>query len=220
MRPVDASSLIVIDRTDGPARVLMGRRSARHTFMPSVFVFPGGRVDRGDGSIGAATELRPEDRTRLLLDMKGRPTVRRARALALAGLRETAEETGHVLGHRGDGANEPIFDRCGRVPALDALRFVARATTPPGRTRRFDTRFFACFLDRLPDATRRDDATDELEQVQWVPLERETGLDMHRITRIILDELRVRLRRDPDLAADLPIPHHHMRFGSFMRVEL
>ncbi len=45
LRPRDAATLILIDRSGGDVRVLLGRRSARHAFMPGRFVFPGGRTD-------------------------------------------------------------------------------------------------------------------------------------------------------------------------------
>ena len=41
-RPRDAATLILLDGD----RVLMGRRAPGHVFMPSKWVFPGGRVDR------------------------------------------------------------------------------------------------------------------------------------------------------------------------------
>ena len=71
-----------------------------------------------------------------------------ARALALAAIRETFEETGLALGVTGLGAPpEPPagawtrFAETGVFPTLEGLDFLARAITPPGRTRRFDARF-------------------------------------------------------------------------------
>ncbi|PKQ09013.1 MAG: DNA mismatch repair protein MutT, partial [Alphaproteobacteria bacterium HGW-Alphaproteobacteria-12] len=42
IRPRDAASLVLIDRTSTEPRVLMGRRHARMKFVPDAFVFPGG----------------------------------------------------------------------------------------------------------------------------------------------------------------------------------
>ena len=58
VRPRSAATLMII-RRDGPKpRVLMGRRHGGHSFMPDRWVFPGGRIDRGDYRAPAANELR------------------------------------------------------------------------------------------------------------------------------------------------------------------
>ena len=48
VRPKDAATLILLDRTKRVPKVLMGRRHASHVFLPGKFVFPGGRVDPSD----------------------------------------------------------------------------------------------------------------------------------------------------------------------------
>ena len=70
-----------------------------------------------------------------------------ARALALAAIRETFEETGLAIGvpdHGAPGKPPPgawsRFAATGVTPALDAIDFLAGAITPPGRPRRFDAR--------------------------------------------------------------------------------
>ena len=45
-RPRDAATLILVRRDQAQPRVLMGKRSGRHDFMPDKYVFPGGRVTR------------------------------------------------------------------------------------------------------------------------------------------------------------------------------
>ena len=72
-----------------------------------------------------------------------------ARALALAAIRETFEETGLALGVTDRGAPESPpagawtrFAATGVFPTLEGVDFLARAITPPGRVRRFDARFF------------------------------------------------------------------------------
>ena len=40
-RPKDAATLILVRRDAEQPRVLMGKRSARHAFMPDKYVFPG-----------------------------------------------------------------------------------------------------------------------------------------------------------------------------------
>jgi hypothetical protein len=61
LRPRDAATLILIDRSGGDVRVLLGRRSARHAFMPGRFVFPGGRTDPSDSRIPVAEGLAAEE---------------------------------------------------------------------------------------------------------------------------------------------------------------
>ena len=199
-RPVDAASLIILDGAPDQPRVLMGRRSARHTFMPSVYVFPGGKVDLTDNKHSRPL-VPPDDHARLLRGLGARGSDRRVRALAFAALRETEEETGLVLAP--DASERP-------------LRYVARAITPPGRVRRFDARFFAC---RRADLVQGDATpTDELEDLRWIKLGEADNVALARITTVILNELEERLRVDPNLVADRPIPHHRMRNRAFVRL--
>ena len=83
-RPKDAATVIMLDRSENEPRVLMGRRHDRHVFLPGMYVFPGGRVDRTDGYIPAAAELQPAVQTRLLGEMKQGKGAHRARALGHA----------------------------------------------------------------------------------------------------------------------------------------
>ena len=46
--PRDASSIIIIKRKKNQLYVLMGKRSSKSRFMPSIYVFPGGAVERDD----------------------------------------------------------------------------------------------------------------------------------------------------------------------------
>ena len=57
-RPKDAATLILVRRDQAQPRLLMGKRSGKHTFMPDKYVFPGGRVDTADGRVPSLSELR------------------------------------------------------------------------------------------------------------------------------------------------------------------
>src|SRR5437588_10127129 len=59
VRPKDAATLILVDRTGPEPKVLLGKRHMRHKFMPGRYVFPGGRVDPVDRRMPVARELDP-----------------------------------------------------------------------------------------------------------------------------------------------------------------
>jgi 8-oxo-dGTP pyrophosphatase MutT (NUDIX family) len=221
LRPRDAASLIIVDRSSGEPRVLMGQRRLDQVFIPGKYVFPGGGVDKSDRLIASADELRPVEMAKLLLDMKGTPSRARARALALAAIRETFEEAGLLIG--APAARPPetaeqawrAFVAQGLWPKLSALTFVARAITPPGRPRRYDTRFFYVEADAI--AHQVDTRDGELSGLHWITIEEARGLDLPAITRVILDDLADHLKSGGQLAAAMPVPYYYHRNGSFRR---
>jgi 8-oxo-dGTP pyrophosphatase MutT (NUDIX family) len=206
----------------------MGRRHERHSFMPGKFVFPGGAVDEADASVRPAVDLEARTLAKLMLRMRGRPSARRARALAMAAVRETFEETGLILGRpfRSSapvprvGAWQPFLD-LGFAPDLSQLAFIARAITPPGRTRRYDSRFFlahAGLLANLDAPARR--ANDELLAPHWFSFTEALGLDLPSITREILSAVRNSLRDDGTLRPDCPVIFGYAKGKSWCRDEL
>lgn len=222
VRPKDAATLIVIDRAGAEPKVLMGRRHPGHTFMPGMFVFPGGRVDPADRSMVAAGAL--HSRADAALNARTiRPSAQRGRALALAAIRETFEETGLLLGTREHGAPGRVpegtwsaFREHGIFPDLEALHLVARAITPPRRPRRFDTRFFAADRQTIAgEVTGMIGPDSELIELVWVTLAEAPNLDLPTITQIVLEDLRDRLAAG--FSHDLPIPFYHERRGRFER---
>ncbi|MFP3943320.1 MAG: NUDIX hydrolase [Alphaproteobacteria bacterium] len=212
-RPRDAATLILVRRSRSQPQILMGRRHRNHVFMPGKFVFPGGRVDPGDYRAPAASELRPHVARRV----SHRAGPAKARALALAAVRETFEETGLTLGAPCERLPRcrsrswrPFLER--RVqPALEPLDFIARAITPPARTRRFDARFFLADADHLTGATRPVDISGELLELHWLTLDEARKLDLPAITRFVLGELEAHLEDGPDAAR--PVPFVYYRRG-------
>jgi 8-oxo-dGTP pyrophosphatase MutT (NUDIX family) len=190
-------------------------------FMPGKYVFPGGRVDPADRRLAVGDNLAPGDIGRLMYDMKGGPSVGRARALALAAVRETWEEAGLIIGAPARGEPPPKdaswrrFFEQGFVPCLRPLAFFARAITPPGRTRRFDTRFFC--VDTRAIAHRGTPPEDELSDLAWMELAEARGLDLPPITRVILEDLGDRLKLGPLAATAAPVPYYFNRNGTFRR---
>ncbi|AYG95553.1 NUDIX hydrolase [Brevundimonas naejangsanensis] len=205
-RPKDAATLILTRGGDRP-EVLMGRRAPSHVFMASKWVFPGGRIDRSDFTAAATGDLSPDAARRLEAEMPAR----RARALALAAVRETFEETGLILGRSAPAASVAgpwrEFRQAGALPDLSVLSYVARAITPPGRTRRFDARFFMAPVEALRDPDRIE-GSGELDEIAWLPLDEAHGLDLPAITRFVLGEVAERLAHP-----DRPLPFVRMVRG-------
>jgi len=192
LKPRDAATLILV-RRDGPEpRVLMGRRAQGHVFMASKWVFPGGRVDRSDYRAPSARPLRTE--VEALLARGARPSL--ARALALAAVRETFEETGLLMARpapsRPGAGPWREFLAQGALPDLAPLDYIARAITPPGRARRFDARFFMAEADALL-SLERTDGCGELDEIAWIELSRTGELDLPAITKFVLGEVRDRM---------------------------
>jgi len=220
IRPKDAATLILIDRSGAVPKVLLGKRHERHKFMPGKFVFPGGGIDPSDRLMAVARPLDPRAEARLMQRF-ARATPARARALALAAIRETFEETGLLLGARGEAKKAPdgawaAFASANVLPDLGAIHFVGRAITPPGRPRRFDARFFT--MDASAIAHRVEGVTGpdaELVELVWMPLAEAKQLDMPAVTGVMLEELDARIA--DGLRHDLPVPFYRMLRRSFLR---
>jgi 8-oxo-dGTP pyrophosphatase MutT (NUDIX family) len=220
LRPRDAATLILLGNSDAGVTVLMGRRHRRHAFMPGKFVFPGGRTDPADSRIAAASELHPDEAAKL--SGSRRPvSAARARAIALSAVRETYEEAGLLIGTRGAFATRAAgwqgFVEHGVQPSLDRLRLVARAITPPGRVRRYDTRFLAAWRSDVAVALPEGGPTDELEELVWLPIAQAKDADIPSITRTVLGELEKRLETDPVLHPGGAVPFYRMLHNRFHR---
>ena len=220
LRPRDAATLILLDRKGGDVRVLMGRRHMRHAFMPGKFVFPGGRTDPSDSRVVVASALHPHEEAKLVAG-SGRTSLARARAIALSAIRETYEEAGMLIGEDGPfvagKAEWQAFADHGVRPALDGLRMIARAITPPGRVRRFDTRFFGAWRGGVVVELPEGGPTDELEELVWLPIAEAKEADLPEITRTVLGELEKRLADDPELDPGGPTPFYRMIGKRFIR---
>jgi 8-oxo-dGTP pyrophosphatase MutT (NUDIX family) len=223
-RPVDAATLILVDRTSAVPKVLVGRRHDKVVFMPGKFVFPGGRVDTTDSRVAVAAPIPKALEANLL---KGRPriTASRARSLAVAAIREACEETGLCLGRKGHGAEPALkgpwqpFTEAGLLPDPSGLFLIARAITPPGRIRRFDTRFFTA--DASAIAHRVEGvihAEAELVELVWVEIGSKPLADLHPMTKNVLNELEKRLATGP-LRHDADVPFFHF-YGGWMHKDI
>jgi len=148
---------------DEPLQVLMIRRHHAQVFA-SALVFPGGKVDPGDGSADWLPLLVGAERYSA-----------EERGYRVAAFRETFEETGVLLARDESGtpvtAAAPggdfpeVVRRSGGRLWLDDLVLFGHWITPEFAPRRFDTRFF---LARMPEG--QEAATDGMEAVahEWV----------------------------------------------------
>jgi 8-oxo-dGTP pyrophosphatase MutT (NUDIX family) len=218
----DAATLVLLRGGQDRPQVLMGQRGATAAFMPDKFVFPGGAVDPGDIGLSEAIQPEMEDAPRLAREAE--PAV--ARALPLTAIRELWEETGLRLGREDPSATAHAeaapdcwrgFFATGSRPVPEALRFVFRAVTPPGRSRRFDARFFlADAAHVLGDASDFAGADHELRDLQWIDLAAARDLPLPFITEVVLSEVAALL--DP-IRQPRPVPFFlHDASGSHLRL--
>ncbi|MDE0253531.1 MAG: NUDIX domain-containing protein [Rhodospirillaceae bacterium] len=188
--PRDAATLILVRRGAGGPEILMGQRSNRAKFVPGSFVFPGGRLDSHDWEAVPATPLSAP-----VAKMGLRGSAAKARALAMAAVRETFEETGLLLAADGDvgAADDETWREMrarGKAPDLARLTYLARAITSPYSPIRFHARFFM--------ATRRPEdgaigGSGELSDLQWIPIDRAADYGLLDVTHFMLGEIERRL---------------------------
>ncbi len=203
--PRDAAALVLCRRDLGEPQILLGRRAGGLKFMPNLYVFPGGRVDPADARAARATDLREE----VLAKLTRGASRARAHALAMAAVRETFEEAGLLVGQRAQrrlrskSESWSKFLANGIVPALHGLDYIARAITPPGNPRRFDTRFFLADASHAhaPDELL---GSGELLDLRWVALSNLRDLPIPEATRLVIAEVEKRIAAaDPQ---SVPIP--------------
>jgi len=221
VEPRDAATLILIDRSGPEPKVLLGRRHPSSKFMPGKFVFPGGRTEQLDRAMPAVSELHPDAQKKLLTRVKENGAGF-ARGFPLAALRETAEESGLLIGVKRDDAPETPgglweeFAKARVHPDLGQLHFVVRAITPPGRHRRFDTRFFTTDASSIAHRIEGVVGPDaELVELVWMPVAEAKTLDMPMVTSVVLDELANRVAAG--MRHHLPVPMYYMENGKFFR---
>src|SRR3569833_2155089 len=217
-KPRDAATLILIDRSGAVPKVLVGKRHDKVVFMPGKFVFPGGRVDPADHRVPVAAPIPAELESNLF---KGSPKTSASRAKSLAGaaIREACEETGLCLGRKFDGKPPKLdgpwtpFAEAGLLPDPSGLFLLARALTPPGRIKRFDTRFFTADASAITHRVEGEIHPDaELVELVWVELGSKPLADLHAMTKNVLGELDKRLAAGP-LRHDAEVPFYHFYAG-------
>lgn len=220
VRPRDAASLIIIDRSGSEPRFLLGKRHEKHKFMPGKYVFPGGKTDACDRKVIPASDIDPECLQRLHAGLDSRRTEIKARALALSAVREAYEEAGILIGQSSPfKAFQPEwlpFAERGLAPDLKLLRYVARAITPPQFPRRYDTRFFATFRDLAIETEMRQHEDNEMLDFSYASLDETAVMNLPGITRMVLKTVIDRLAVDPELNPGHPVPTYLTRRGKYV----
>jgi len=204
VRPRDAASLVIWRQGAKGIEVLMGRRPSKMAFAPDAWVFPGGRVDPHDSLAKPAHGLDRHTFAALMRD--GTPTAVRARALAIAAVRETYEETGLLVAAPGDigsakGATWRQFQEQGLAPDLSGLSYLMRAITPTLSPIRFHARFFL-----LPAGKTSGDlaGSGELIDLDFIDIRAARERPMIDVTEFALDETLRRLA-EPARAGATPL---------------
>jgi len=190
--PKKAATIILL-RNKEPRRfeIFLLKRHEKSSFMGGNFVYPGGRVDRDDGSLelcSLSTGLTPEKAQALF---GGGLTPDESFAHWIAGIRELFEEAGVLLACDQNGYLFRFKDRTDREKfsnyrnlihknqitmcqlaqeekllfALDQLHYYAHWITPEARSERFDTRFF---IARHPEGQEASHDQKETTDGVWL----------------------------------------------------
>ena len=167
----DAASVILLRLDTNTPKILMGKRSENAIFMPNKYVFPGGALEPIDYETSFLSNNQVANFEKLSLQTE----TKLGGPLLNCALRELEEETGIQI-RNGDFSNLSIA-------------FIVRAITPPGMSRRFDTRFFLLkihenFNSRLFNNFRN--ASDELSDLRWISVDEALALDIPPITRNVI----------------------------------
>ena len=157
---VPAASVIVL--RDSPLEVLMMRRTETASFVPNMWVFPGGAVEQLDREIA---------RERGDGSMLGR--------MRVAGARELFEETGVWLGAPLENAESKRRRLLAGITSFrqlldespidfEQLVWTSHWITPHGVPKRFDTYFFLAKVSRNVEATI---ANAEAVETAWITID-------------------------------------------------
>ena len=191
VHPRDASSIIIIDKKKNDLHVLMGKRSAKSRFMPNIYVFPGGAVEKTDHKINKIFKLSTKIRKDLLKSKSNNHTI----ALMLAAIRETAEETGlYLVTHKKLIIQKKLIDnnlldlclKKSSAPAINKLQYFGRAITPSYLKIRFHARFF---VSNFKDYKGKIKTNGELEDIGWVNINEAKNLPMADVTEFLINRL-------------------------------
>ena len=177
MTPRPAATLILLRPAGGGLETLLLQRTQEAAFLGGAYVFPGGSLDPADATTRRVVGLSDAQANQRLNLPAG------ALAYYAAAVRECFEEAGVLLAVERDGrpvdaprarALLPLRERFYElleqedlyIPAA-ALAYYGHWVTQPGRSRRFDTRFFVALAPEGQEGAY--DATEHIHQLWTTP---------------------------------------------------
>jgi len=184
--PKKATTVILLkDKEPEELEVFLLKRHEKSSFMGGNFVYPGGRVDRDDGSLESCSLSKGITFEEAQKILGGTFSPEESFAYWIAGIRELFEEAGILLTYDQSGnlfqfKNRDEQERflnyrnslhqgkmtiCQMVQkeklflALDQLHYYAHWITPEARSERFDTRFFLAHYPLGQEASHDQEET-------------------------------------------------------------
>ncbi|MBN1474813.1 MAG: NUDIX hydrolase [Syntrophaceae bacterium] len=192
--PLDASTVILMragsQENDSGFEVLLVRRSSKSAFVPSAYVFPGGKVEPDDRLPEMANCCRKNDLIKSMSFLDGAPSAQSALGILTAAIRETFEEAGILLAWQENGTfvsvdeslegqllsyrtdlnrgNLKFLDLLKKENlflAVDRLHYFSRWITPELSPLRFDARFF---IAEVPEGQKAFHDGGEVTKHIWI----------------------------------------------------
>lgn len=191
--PKDAASLIILRDTleKESIEVLMVRRSRNASFVPDVYVFPGGSLEEGDYAQPMEKFCSGLNRNRLHGLFPDIKSPKKAMGAYVAAIRETFEEAGIILAYEEKGGlislDSPekrakykhyrqaliagkikfieILERENLTLATDCLHYFSHWITPELSPIRFNVRFF---MAEIPPHQEVAHDGQELTEHRWI----------------------------------------------------
>ena len=191
----------------------MGRRPPKQKFMPNIYVFPGGAVEKEDENVEYLKDFSKLE----LRALSHNCSLKRARAIGLAAIRETYEETGLLIGDSNNTFIKPQpqswdkFVKNKIKPRLDILNYIARAVTPKGQNKRFNARFFLCDANFSYGSIEQN---EELLDIDWYSIENIVEkLTLAQVTMLVVEKAIMYLENNTKSSAKVTIPTYSRRKG-------
>ena len=213
-RPIDAASIILYKTIKNKKYLLMGRRPPKQKFMPDIYVFPGGAVEKEDKNV----EYYKDYNSFELRALSHNCSKIKARAIGLAAIRETFEETGILIGKKNKKFSKAqpkdwsAFYEKNIQPRLDVLHYIARAVTPKGQIKRFNARFFICDAKHSFGSIIQN---DELLEVDWYPIDNIIEkLNLAQVTQLVVKQAKDHFNRNRKKRANIAVPTYSRRKGN------
>jgi 8-oxo-dGTP pyrophosphatase MutT (NUDIX family) len=186
-----ATTILLQNKEPQGFEVFLLKRHEKSSFMGGNYVYPGGRVDREDGSLEICSFSKGITLEEARNIFGGATSPEESFAHWIAGIRELFEEAGVLLAYDPKGKLLQLKDREERerffhyreslqkdktsicemarkenlLFALDELHYYAHWITPEARSERFDTRFF---LARYPSGQEATHDQKETTAGAWL----------------------------------------------------